>query len=203
MAGLFFGAEGERRSRFPEGMTERKARTTARTLVGDAGVGGIDAEGGGEGGEVVLLLEEDVAELLAEGELVELVGLLDAAAVVADGLDFVGEVEAEHVFGLLAGLDGLGGDGGHAAEVVDLVGEDEGVGELFGGVDGELGGDVHVGRALEDLGVVDVGDDSLEFALEIFVEEINEFLAGDGRRFVVRFLCHGEVRLAFLGLRRL
>ena len=115
----------------------------------------------------------------AEGELVELVGLLDAAAVVADGLDFVVEVEAEHVFGLLAGLDGLGGDGGHAAEVVDLVGEDEGVGELFGGVDGELGGDVHVGRALEDLRVVDVGDDGLELALEVFVEEVDELFAGD------------------------
>jgi len=149
-------------------------------LVGDAGVGGIDAEGGGEGAEVVLLLEEDVAEVLAEGELVEFVGLLDATTVVADGFDFVGEIEAEHVFGLLAGLDGLGGDGGHAAEVVDLVGDGDGVGKLFGGVDGELGGDVHVGRSLEDLGVVDVGDDSLEFALKVFVEEVDELLAGEG-----------------------
>ena len=122
-------------------------------LVGDAGVGGVDAEGG----EVILLLEEDLAEVLAKGELVELVGLADAAAVVADGLDFVVEVEAKHVLSFFAGFDGFGGDGGHAAEVVDLVGEDEGVGELFPGMDLKLAGDVHVLRAFEDLGVVDAG----------------------------------------------
>ena len=122
---------------------------------------------------MVLLLEEDLADLLGRGELAEFVALLDAAAVLADGLVFVVEVEAEHVFGLLGGLDGLGRDGGHAAEVVDLVGEDDGVGELFGGVDGELGGDVHVGRAFEDLRVVDVGDDGLELAGEVFVEEVD------------------------------
>ncbi len=31
-------------------------------LVGDAGVGRVDAEGGGEGGEVVLFLHEDLAD---------------------------------------------------------------------------------------------------------------------------------------------
>ena len=98
----------------------------------------------------------------------------------ADGLLLVFEVEAEHVLGLLGCLDGLGGDGGHAAEVVDVVGDGEGVGELFGGVDGELVGDVHVRRAFEDLRVVDVGDDGLVFAGEIFVEEVDEFFAGDG-----------------------
>ena len=129
---------------------------------------------------MVLLLEEYLAEVLAEGELVELVGLLDSATVVADGFDFVVEVEAKHFLGLFAGLDGLGGDGGHAAEVVDLVGEDEGVGELFLGVDLELAGDVHVSRAFEHLGVVDVGDDGLKLALQVFVEEIDDLLAGDG-----------------------
>jgi hypothetical protein len=32
-----------------------------------------------------------------------------------------------------------------------------------------FGGDIHVGRSLEDLGVVDVGDDGLELAGEVFV----------------------------------
>ncbi len=82
------------------------------------------------------------------GEFVELVDLLDAAAVVADGLFFVLKVEAELVFGLVAGLDGLGGDGRVAAEEVDPVAELEGVTELFLGMDFELAGDVHVGRAL-------------------------------------------------------
>ena len=95
----------------------------------------------------------------------------------ADGLLLVFEVEAEHVLGLFGGFDGLGGDGGHAAEVVDVIGEGDGVGELFGGVDFELAGDVHVLRALENLRVVDVGDDGLIFAGEIFVEEVDEFFA--------------------------
>jgi hypothetical protein len=129
---------------------------------------------------VVLLLEEDLSEMLAKGELIELVGLADAAAVVANGFALVVEVEAEHVLGLLAGLDGFGGDGGHAAEVVDLVGEDEGVGKLFLGMDLKLAGDVHVSRTFEDLGVVDVGDDGLEFALQVLVELVNQLLAGDG-----------------------
>jgi hypothetical protein len=37
--------------------------------VGDAYVGDIDAEGGGEGDLVVLLLEEDLADLFGGGEL--------------------------------------------------------------------------------------------------------------------------------------
>jgi len=171
----------------------------ANELVGDAGVGGVFAEGGGECVEVVLLVAEDLAEILAEGELVELVGLADAAAVVADGLLLVVEIEAEHVGGLLAGLDRLMVDGRHSAEEIDPVAELEGVVELLLGVDFELAGDVHVGRSLEDLGVVDVGDDGLEFALEILVEEVGELLAGDG--LVVRFLfrCHGGAELAFGG----
>ena len=141
---------------------------------------------------MVLLVAEDLAEVFAEGELVELVGLADAAAVVADGLLLVFEVEAEHVFGLFAGLDGLGGDGGVAAEEVDPVAELEGVVELLPGVDFELAGDVHVGGALEDLGVVDVGDDGLELALEVLVEEVDELGFGDGGGlwFWLGF-CHG------------
>jgi hypothetical protein len=38
-------------------------------LVGDAYVGDVDAEGGGEGDLVILLLEEDVADVLGGGEL--------------------------------------------------------------------------------------------------------------------------------------
>jgi hypothetical protein len=149
-------------------------------VVGDAGVGGVFAEGGGQGVEVVLLVAEDFAEVFAEGEFVEGVDLADAAAVVADGFFLVFQVEAEHVFSLVAGLDGLGGDRRVAAEDVDPIAEFEGVGELFLGVDFEFAGDVHVGRALEDLRVVDVGDDGLEFALEILVEEIDELFLGEG-----------------------
>ena len=164
-------------------------------LVGDARVWGVFAEGGGQGVEVVLLVAEDFAEVFAEGELVEGVDLADAAAVVADGFLLVFEVEAEHVCGLVAGLDGLRGYGRGATEEIDPVAELEGVAELFLGVDFELAGDVHVGRALETLGVVDVGDDGLEFALEIFVEEIDELFFGEG--VVFRLSWHGRTELAF------
>ena len=156
-------------------------------LVGDAGVGWVDAEGGGERDEVVLLLHEDLANGLAESELVEFVALLDAAAILGDGFLLIFEIEPEHVFGLLGGFDRLRGDGGHAAEIVDVVGDGEGVGQLFGGVDGELVGDVHILRAFEDLGVVDVGNDGLIFASEVFIEELDELFPGDGLRLSGRF----------------
>jgi hypothetical protein len=148
---------------------------------------------------VVLLVAEDLAEIFAEGELVEFFGLADAAAVVADGLLLVFEVEAEHVGGLVAGLDGLVGDGRHSSEEIDPVAELEGVIEFLLGVDFELAGDVHVGRSLEDLRIIDVGDDGLEFALEILVEKIDELFAGDGVIVLLFCLwfCHGGAELAF------
>src|ERR1700752_2189113 len=87
--------------------------------VGDSGIRRIDSECGGECDEVVLLLNDDVAEAFGYGELVEFVGLLDAAAVVTDGFLLVFEIEAEHFLGFFGGLDGLGSDGGHSAEIVD------------------------------------------------------------------------------------
>ena len=149
-------------------------------LVGDARIWRIDAESCRERGEVVLLLYEDLADRLAEGVFVEFVALLDAAAVLGDGLFLVFEIEVEHVFGLLGGFNRLGFNRGHAAEIVDVAGDGKGVGEFFSGVDGELSGNVHVLRSLEDLRVIYVGDDGLVFAGEIFVEEVDEFLASDG-----------------------
>jgi hypothetical protein len=133
-------------------------------LVGDAGVGWIDAERCGKSDKVVLFLHEDLPKRLANGKLVQFVALLDAAAVVGDGLFFVLEIEAEHVFGLFGRLNGLGRNGGHAAKIVDVVGESEGMSELFCRMDGEFVGDIHVLRALENLGVNNVGDDGLVFA---------------------------------------
>ena len=69
-----------------------------------------------------------------------------------------------------------------------MVGDGECVGQLFGGVDGELIGDVHILRAFEDLGVVDVGDDGLIFARQVFVEELDELFPGDGLGLSGRFL---------------
>jgi hypothetical protein len=149
-------------------------------LVGDAGVGGVFAEGCCQGVEVVSLVAEDLTEVFAEGELVELFGLADAATIVADRLLFVVEVEAEHLISLFAGLDFLRGDGRHAAEVVDPEAELEGVRELFMSVLFELAGDVHIGCAFEHLRVVHVADDGLELALQILVEEVDELLFREG-----------------------
>jgi hypothetical protein len=66
----------------PVGMTNCINNFRDRS-VGDAYVGDVDAEGGGEGDLVVLLLEEDLADLLGGGELAEFVALLDAASVLA------------------------------------------------------------------------------------------------------------------------
>ncbi len=156
-------------------------------IVGDgvllgrvASVGDVDVEGVGEVHGVFLFLDDDGADLFAEGEFAEGFGLADALAVVADGFDFVVEVEAEHVFGFVGNFDGFGGDDGGAAEVIDLFGDDEGVGKFFGGVGFELAGDVHKLSALHGLAVGDVGDDGLVFAGEIFVEEFDEIFAGNG-----------------------
>ena len=59
-----------------------------------------------------------------------------------------------------------------------MIGDGEGVSKLFFGVDFEFTGDVHVGRSLEDLRVVHVGDDGLILAGEIFVEEVGQFFPG-------------------------
>ena len=68
-------------------------------------------------------------------------------------------------------LTGLGVDGRHAAEVVDLLGDDQGVLQFLAGVLLQLVGDVHVLGALEHLRVDDVGDDRLVLAGQVLVEQ--------------------------------
>ena len=58
----------------------------------------------------------------------------------------------------------------HFAEVIDLPRKSQGMIELLLGMDFKLRGDVHVFRALEHLGIDDVGDDGLIFAGQIFVQ---------------------------------
>ena len=88
-----------------------------------AHVGDVFAEGGGEVDLVILFLDKDLADLFGHGEFAEGFALAYALAIVADGLVFVVEVEAEHLLGVVGGFDWLRSDGGHFAEVVDLAGE--------------------------------------------------------------------------------
>ena len=53
------------------------------------------------------------------------------------------------------------------------------MGELFGGVDSSSPAMFMYCGALEDLGVVDVGDDGLIFAGEVFVEKLDQLVAGE------------------------
>src|ERR1700744_805635 len=103
-------------------------------LISDSGFRRVDAQRGGERNQMVLLIDENGADGLAHGIFIQFLGLLQATAVLTDGLLFVVEVEAKHVLGLFRGLDRLGLDCGHTAEIVDRVGYLECVGEFFGGV---------------------------------------------------------------------
>ena len=58
-----------RNDEFTSITSERKLVGREKKLVGYAYVGDVDAEGGGEGDLVVLLLEENLADLLGGGEL--------------------------------------------------------------------------------------------------------------------------------------
>ncbi len=107
------------------------------------------------------------------------VALANPLPVIADGLILVVQVEAEHLFRLLRGLDRLGNHHRHAAHVVDLVGKNDGVLQFFVGMHLQLRRDVHVGSALQHLGIVHISNNGLVFPGQIFIEQGDQFFAGD------------------------
>ncbi len=109
-----------------------------------ADVGHVDPQGGGQVDLVLLLLDEDLADLLGEGEFPQGLALPDAVPVVPYRLVLVVQVEAKHVLGLLGHLDRLRRHRGRPAEVVDLLGDGERVRQLLAGVGLQLLGDVHI-----------------------------------------------------------
>ena len=117
------------------------ARSSRPSHVGD-----VLAQRGRQVDLVLLLLDQDLADVLGHGVLAQRLALADALAVVADRLVLVLEVEPEHLLGLLRRLHRLGRDRRHPAEVVDLLGDDQGVLQLLAGVLLQLLGDVHVLR---------------------------------------------------------
>lgn len=88
-------------------------------------------------------------------------------AVILDGDPLVFQIETKHRFGLFRGLHRLWRDGRHAAEIVNLLGQLQGVLEFLGGVYFKLAGDIHVLGAFENLAVIHVGDDCLILALNL------------------------------------
>ena len=94
---------------------------------------------------MLLFLDQDLANLFRHRKFAEGVALADAFAVGAHGVVLVVDRSARSiVFGILGQLHRQGGGVGHAAEVVDQLGDGDGVRELLGGVHLELLRDRHV-----------------------------------------------------------
>ena len=52
--------------------------------------------------------------------------------------------------------------------------------QFFLGMHLQLGGDVHIGSALQHLGIIHIRDDRLVFPGQIFIEQGDELFTGDG-----------------------
>src|SRR5262249_7668181 len=85
----------------------RRLRASAEKLARLAHVRHFDTERGGQIDLVVLLLDQNLADLLGQREFAERLALADAVAVIAHGLVLVVEVEAQHLLGVLRGLHRL------------------------------------------------------------------------------------------------
>src|SRR5436190_5637917 len=141
-----------------------------------------DAERGAQINLMLLFLHDYGAQGFAQHKFSHRFGLANALAVLGDRELFVFEVGAEHRLGIFGSLDGLGRHRRHAAEVINLLGDFDRVGEFFAGVLFQFARDVGVRSAFEHLAVHGVGDDGLVFTRQIFVEEVNHLFAG-GLRF--------------------
>src|SRR5262245_42992412 len=119
-------------------------RATSGSFLGRGDLGHVLAQGGGQVDLVLLLVDQDLADVLGHGVLAQGLALPHPLAVVAYRGVLVVQVEAKHLLCVLGRLDRLGRDHGHAAEVVDLFGDHQGVLELLLGVLLELRGDGHV-----------------------------------------------------------
>ena len=100
---------------------------------------------------MLLLLAQNLADVLRNGELAQGLALADAFAVRPDGVGFVLEIGPQHAARIVGHLHGLGLDARRSPEVVDLLGDGERVLELFAGMLLELLGDRHELGALQHL----------------------------------------------------
>src|SRR5262245_24439516 len=94
----------------PGGIAPAIAFTGARGSrlgPGPRDVGYLDAQRGRQVDLMLLLVDQDLADVFGHRELPERLALADALAVVADRLVLVLEVESEHVLGLLRRLHRL------------------------------------------------------------------------------------------------
>src|SRR5487761_40059 len=144
-------------------------------LFGGGRVRRVLTEGGRQIHLVFLLVDENVANMFGHGKFPQCFALADALAIVADGFIFLLKVVAEHIGSLLRRANFQRRDLRHSAEIINLLGDYQGVIELFEGVFLELRGYIHVFGPLEDLGINDVSDDGLIFASEVPVQQFDQF----------------------------
>jgi len=126
-----------------------------------------------------LFLGDDFPQYFPQGKLSHGVGLLNTQAIIDDGLLLIFQVEAQHVVRLVGQLYRERDCDRGPVEIIDLLGDGDGMLELLAGVDRQFGRNVVVGSALQGLAVNDVSDDRLEFPREVFVEEFDHLFPGD------------------------
>jgi hypothetical protein len=112
--------------------------------------------------------------------LAERLALPDALAVVDDCLTLVVEVELEHGLGPGRRHDLARNRGGRAAQTGDLLRDRQRVLQSLAGVLVEFLRDGRVLRALERLGVDDIGRHSPELARHVLGKQCDQGLPGDG-----------------------
>jgi len=154
-------------------------RELSRSVPAGIDVGDINAQRDSQVDLMVLLIDEDVANLLGHGEFSEQFALADAIPVIAHRLIFIFEIGAEHLVVFAAEFDGPGLDGWRSTQIVDLPRDGSRMLELLGGMLFELRSDVHIRGSLEDLGIHHVSDDGLVFARKVFIQSFDELFAGE------------------------
>src|ERR1700687_6216762 len=100
--------------------TGRKAPLLA--LLSHLQLGNVLAQGRSQINLVFLFLNQNLANVFRDGIFAQRLALANPQAIVADGFAFIVEVKLQHVGCFFGSADGLGSDGGHAPEVVNLLG---------------------------------------------------------------------------------
>jgi hypothetical protein len=137
----------------------------------------IDAEGVGQILEMFLLLRDDFSQHFAEREFAHGIGLTNALPIIDERLAFVFEIETKHVFRFVGNLHFLRLVHWFAIKVVDLLGDRNGMLQLFARMLFQFLRDVIVFRAFQGLAVNDVSDDGLVFPSKIVVEQLDHAFA--------------------------
>src|ERR1019366_6440161 len=100
---------------------------------------------------VVLFVDQDLANLFAHGIFSQVLALADSLAIISNRFRFVVEIELQHLGGFFRCSDGLGFNRRHTAEIINLLGDDQGVTQFLRSVLFKFARDVHELSTLQDL----------------------------------------------------